>query len=421
MINRVKMIFRCVDGSHQLTSASIYLSLALIGSLAGLWCGYFWPEAPLIKGQALSVVIPLLFFPATAFAWVCLRGRNTIDGLTRLFLIFMMISWLLNIALTIYHHDLFSHLAWIVPVFLVMIYVKPPTASEGFTSLRWFASAIAAMLTITLLLEVVGIIQEKWQSPSLNSFNESHYFVPINRFLGIDGRWPGPFGDYNTTALFGSLLIVLALVTWRRGSWIFVVIGAITLLITDGRSALGAGIVGIAVFAVFSPAGRLGTIPRNVRAWACGVALALSAAYIFFRNTGLTGRQDFWPAFLNLWHQSPFIGVGTSGIATSGGITQEWGHAHNQYIDVLTRYGIIGLLPTIATLMVAIALSLAAAQRGVPGPLAIICTYVIAGVGDTRNDWVHPSPLVLLIVVTGVTAGIVSKDESLNVVNTKFP
>lgn len=391
-------------------AATPYLSLLLVGAVGGLWAGYLWPSEPTFKGQALAVLVPAIFFIAAVGVWFMTSSRRAARTWSLAFLLAVFGAWITNMATAMTHADLFTHLVWFTPLIVLMIAIKPPTAHEGLESLIVLAWSIAIVLSVTLVLEIVGFVDQKFQPTALNEYNEARYFLPLNDILGIEGRWPGPFGHYNTTALFGALLIVLALMSWHKMNGVLILVGATVLLVTDSRTALGAAVVGVIVMAVLTTTGPVSRVSRPLRALGALVVVIGAGIYVLFRPTGLTGREAFWPAFLDLWQSAPWIGVGTSGIAVSGGITQEWGHAHNQYIDLLARYGVVSLGASLIVLAIALILAVRAGLRGVPGPLAVLVTYLVSGLGDTRNDWLHPGPLVLLIVILGMTSASVIRE-----------
>jgi O-antigen ligase len=116
-------------------------------------------------------------------------------------------------------------------------------------------------------------------------------------------------------------------------------------------------------------------------------------------GAGLTGRDIIWSEFLSLWRQSPWLGIGTTGISENLDLTRGFTHAHNMLLDELVRYGLLTTLLLVAVLLVGAVLPTRAAVRGYSGPLAILCAYGVLTVTEVRNDWQQPSILVLLVVI----------------------
>lgn len=386
------------------SSARLYMSLLLVGSTMGLWAGYVWPGLVAFKGQAPAVLVPLAFYLAALAAWVALRPRPLTGGWSLAFLGTLSLAWVVNLVLFYAHGDLFTHLAWLFVPILGMLAIRPPRASEGISALKALAWSISVVLVATFTLEKAGVLTEKFQPAGIINFDEHYYWLPVNDILEIDGRWPGPFGHNGYTAMMAAFIIVIAFVPWQKSSWVFLVVGSFNLLITSGRASAGAAAAGIVIIAMLTRTGPLARLSRRLRLPFGLVMLVVGLVVMFSGRSGLTGRQNIWPGFVELWRTSPWIGVGTSGISVSGGITQEFGHAHSLYLDLLARYGLIAFATVITALAIGVGIAVVAGLSGLPGPLAIIVTYLVTGVTEPRNDWVNPGTNVLMVVVCVMTA-----------------
>lgn len=385
-------------------STSIYLSTLLVGSVLGLWAGYLLPGIAVFKGQSAAVLIPLAAFAVALAAWMILPRRRPAQGLVLAFSVVLTLAWLSNLISFRTHGDAFTYGALLFIPILAMISLKPPSTSEGTTVVVSFAWVVSCVLVATRLLEAIGVISPKHQPPIIIWFDETYYWLPLNEALGIDGRWPGPFGHNGYTAMAAGLVLVIAITFWTRSSWIFLIVGMFTLLVTSGRASAGAAAFGITLFVMFTTQGRLGRIPRIWRAAVGSTVLLAGAVVLLSGRSGLTGRQDIWPAFLDLWLTSPLTGVGTSGISESGGLTQEFGHAHSMYLDLLARNGVIAFAFVMSALIIGLAVCVRAAFQGHPGPLSLLGAYLVAAITEPRNDWLHPGTYVILLVVVVFTA-----------------
>jgi O-antigen ligase len=292
-----------------------------------------------------------------------------------------------------------------------MVGLKPPTWHEGRLAFLALAWAITSILAITRLLEMTGLLPVKFQPPGIIQFDTEYYWLPINHALGIEGRWPGPFGHNGYTAMMGAFIIVIAVAFWSRSSWVFIPIGVFTLVITSGRASVGAAVVGLILIAMMTTTGRLGRVPRKWRVPLGLVVLLLGGLVLFGGKSGLTGRQVIWPAFLDLWKTSPWTGVGGGGIAVSGGITQQFGHAHSMYLDLLVRDGVFAFATVMVALAIALGITLVAGFRGRPAPLAILAAFLITGITEPRNDWLHPGTDVLMVVLCVMTAAVALRQD----------
>lgn len=387
-------------------SASIYLSILAAGVILMQYVSNVWQGEPFFKGQSAAIVLFFLVFAVAFLSWLTVRSRARAGGLLSGFLILMSVAWVVHLILYRIHGDAFNYTALLYVPILAMIWLKPPTLKEAWTGVLAFAWTVAGVLILTRVLEMIGVLAIRSQSQGVITFDEERYFLPFNDLLGIDGRWPGPFGHNGDTAMMGALLIVIAVSYWTRASWVFIAVGGFTLLLTDGRASIGAAIAGLVVLVVFAREGRIARIPRGVRIGGGLAVLVAGAAFMYSRSAGSTGRDTFWPAFLKLWESSPFVGIGTSGISISGGVTEQYGHAHNLYIDELARYGLLGFLTQFGAIALGVVIAFLAANRGVAGPLAILTAYLVTGITEPRNGWMSPSVTGMLVILAVVTAGV---------------
>jgi len=367
---------------------------------------YLWFEEPIYRGQPANVVVYFLVFLIAAVLWFGVKSHAKARGWLLGFLILMSVAWVAHWFLFRLHGDAFNYTALLYLPILVMIWVKPPSVGEAWVAILAFAWATTSILVLTRVLEMIGVLAVKTQPAGVIAFDEEHYFLPINDLLGIDGRWPGPFGHNGDTAMMGAFLIVIALSYWTRSSYVFLAVGALTLLVTSGRASIGAVLAAIVILVMFAREGSLARIPRWIRIWGGIGALVFGAVFMYSWSAGSTGRNAFWPAFLNLWESAPLVGIGTSGIAVSGGITEQYLHAHSLYIDELARYGLLGFITQFGAIAVGLVVAFLAAKRGMAGPLAILTAYLVTGVTEPRNNWISPTVTGTLLILAVVTAGV---------------
>ena len=386
-------------------SGSAYLSILAVGIVLTQYASYLGRGEPVLKGQSAAIVLFFMAFGVAFLFWLGIESRTKASGLLSGFLILMSVAWFAHLILYRIQGDGYNHTTWLYFPILAMIWIKPPDLREVWTAILAFAWTVAGVLVLTRVLEMLGVIAIKTQPQGVISFDEERYFLPLNDILGIDGRWPGPFGHNGDTAMMGAFLIVIAVAYWTRASWVFIAVGAFTLLITSGRASIGATIAGIIVMIAFARHGRIARIPPGIRIWGGLAVLIAGAVFMYTRSAGATGRNDFWPAFLKLWESSPFVGIGTSGISVSGGITQLYGHAHNLYIDELARYGLLGFITQFGAIAFGVLIAFLAAKRGIAGPLAILTAYLVTGVTEPRNQWISPSVTGMLLILAVVAAG----------------
>jgi len=390
------------------SSASWYLGVLAVGVVLERYVNYLWFEIPVVFGQPANVLSGFVYFFAATAVWLLLEPRARARGWLSAFLVLMAVAWLIHLVLYRYHGDAFNYTAMLYVPILFLIWWKPPTKDEAWTAVSVFAWTVSIVLVGTRLLESIGLLEVRNQTDALIAFDTERYFLPLNPLLGIDGRWPGPFGHNGDTAMMGALLIVIAVARWRRSSWVFLIVGALTLLVTSGRASIGAAAAGLLIIFMF----REGTfiwMARVVRIPIGVVALTFGAWVLINRPAGLTGRNTIWPAFFELWQTSPWIGVGGSGINQGNEWTIQFQHAHNMYLNDLTREGLLGAGVQYAAVALGVVIAARVAWWGAPGALAVIATYLITGITEPRNPWIAPSATGFLFILMVVYASTLTR------------
>jgi O-antigen ligase len=234
------------------------------------------------------------------------------------------------------------------------------------------------------------------------------HWLPLADLLGLDGRWGGFPGDPNEVGPLGAFLMVygFARTGWRR--LLFVAGGAMILLLADSRAAYAAASVGLIALVLlpgWSSRWRRITPTRAVAAGFAvltGLRMASDLATNPASTLSLTGRSTMWPEFLSLWPQSPMFGVGTAEIldAVRSGVLPPWASTgHNQYIDTLVRYGVVGLALSTGLLLLAVAVAVGAVRRGSGVGLALLVVIIAASATNLLLDWRYPSAVLSAVLI----------------------
>lgn len=381
-----------------------YLTLLALGVVLDRYVNYLLGGDPVLFGQPASVIVTYAYVALAGVLWIAERSSPLAVGPLRLFLLAMSGAWIIHWMLYRLHGDSFNYTALLYLPVLLMLALKPPDLKAVQRSLSAFAWTVVAVLLTTRALEAIGLLEVRDQAEGVVTFDEALYFLPLNDALGITGRWPGPFGHNGDTAMMGALLIVIAVAFWSSSSWIFLVVGALTLVLTNGRASIGAAAVGLVIVFMFTSSSKVESVPRKWRIISGLVVLALGTVVMFLRPAGLTGRDNIWPAFLDLWRESPWIGVGGSGFATGNEITRQFGHAHSLYIEELARSGLVGFISLSIALGIGIWIAAKATGLGYPGPLAVMATYFVTGITEPRNNWIEPSATGFLLILMVLAA-----------------
>ena len=359
-----------------------YLSALLLTVVVSQFAQYLWPTTAIFKGQNPGVVIDFVGFGIAVLLWWCYRPNDSWPPEFAWLIGAWAALWAVTIGLSVLHGDLFNVTAILVLPSLAMIWLKKPSLPATFAAGDAFAIALIGIALASQLLD-------------FGNFKALHYegwnrWPLLTEITGPIGRWEGPFGNVNYAGPIGVFLLVFGLLrpSWRR--ILFVVTGALIILLSDSRSAVLACAVGIAALIAFAP--RLGTwhTPNWLRIAAPVSVMVSFTGYIFVIDPTLNLRTPVWETFLSQWTTSPITGVGETGIqvAINDGTLQSWAnHGHSLAIDPLTRYGIIGLLAVAAVVVVTGIISSKAARTGFAAPVVLFATFVAEGISEDLVDW----------------------------------
>ena len=382
-----------------------YLSVLAVVVAGMRWSQYLWPTDPTFLGQPPGILVTFVGFGVVTIVWYSNSQRHTPGFWLTAFLALAGLTWAFAFIANRIHGDAVNYAAFLTLLILALIWVKPPSSAETWTAIRVLGWSTVLMLVTTRILELVNVLPVRHVPNWINWFDRTNYWLPLRELMNLDGRWPGPFGHNGDTAMAGAVLIVIAVAQWHRiASPIFLAVGVFTLMLTSGRASIGAAVAGIATVILFSRKGALSSVPTWVRLLIALGGTAFVAVVLLGGSAGTTGRHAIWPAFFELWLTAPLTGVGTAGISTSGGLTEQFGHAHNLYLDELTRHGVLAFLAMCAMIVIGILIGVRAALKGSSGALAIMVAYVVFNVTEPRNDWIHPTYPALLFMLSVLAA-----------------
>ena len=79
-------------------------------------------------------------------------------------------------------------------------------------------------------------------------------------------------------------------------------------------------------------------------------------------------------------------------------------HGHNQYIDTLVRYGVVGLVLTGSLIILGLVMAGLAARRGRGLSVALWVVLIVTMTSNLVLDWRYPSVALSWILVTVILA-----------------
>lgn len=364
---------------------------------------YEWPDLPTIKSQPVGIWSAGLFFLVSLALWLPAKRSERTSGLLVTFLLALGLLWTLVMVLSGVHGDLFTHAAWLYPVALLMVAVKPPDWSEARSVLTFVGWNVAAIIVLTRVAELLGLLSMPDIGTELVAFEKANYWLPLSGTIGPEGRWPGPFGHNAMTGNMGALLVILGLGLRTRFVWVLAPIGVVVLLLTNSRSSWVAAGLGAVIVLVFGSQYLAQKVGRG-RLLGLGIIAASIVAVLAYRaSPTLTGRTTtYWPEFLGLWQSSPWIGVGNTG--KSELLPANLDNGHNILIDVLAKYGLAAGTLVVVALAVAVVLAAKASLIGRPISLGLVVALITIGITQSDHGWNEMSPTWLFLVLATLAA-----------------
>jgi hypothetical protein len=390
------------------TSARPYLFMVVatvvLAKYAAYLRQYVWPQIPLIKSHSPGIYVAAFGVLLAGILWLIYGGKRTASTRLQWFFALLIVAWCVQLGLAILHEDMFAISVFLYVPVVFGLWMKTPNALDFESGLRFLGWLVVAILVVTRTLEMLGWIPMVDVGKDLVAFEQANYWLPLSGSLGPPGRWPGPGGHNAMTGNSGAMLVILAAGLKGRSRYVFGLVGVLTLLLTSSRNSIMAVLVGVALIIMTGDNLLTRRFGRKVVIGAFLGLVALAVGYVLLLNRSLTGRTTYWDLFIDLWKQSPLVGVGQTGISAADA-TIAGTNGHNLIIDSLVRYGILGVVAVVAFLVLAVVITVGASRRRLCLPLGIVGAFLTIGLVESDMSWIGLSELWLwLVLAVGLAA-----------------
>jgi O-antigen ligase len=386
--------------------SAISLSIVLAGYAQYLW-QYNFQDLPLLKAQPPGVSL-LLIGVASAFVfWLFAPWKINADKWLKLAIGLLVLTWAIVLITSRIHEDLFTHGVWTYTPILLMLTLKSPTFDQTRFAIVFTGWLLVGVLVLTRILEITGAIDIAFIGQGMIAYEPQHYWLPFAGWLGPEYRWPGPMGHNAMTGVVGVYLLIIGVAIRGKTGISFAIVGVLTILLTSSRVSFVAAAIGVTIV-LFLGTNRLSRkVSWLKRSLFVVVIAALSAGFALIVSPNLTGRTSYWPAFFELWLDSPWIGAGKTGKAL-GDSSISGTNAHNIFLDTLALYGVLPLLTMTAALALLLFICVRAAKAGHVLPLAIVTAFLVIGLTQADHGWIEPSEPWWLLVLAAFMASAVN-------------
>ena len=393
-------------------SGAPYLTALFVTPVVAQFTQYLFLGRSILGAQPVSTLLALLGTNIALVLWLLYRPRQPWPLLFQVFMGGLLVVWMFAVVIANVHGDSFNFTALLVPLFLLMVWLKRPQSLDVWRAGDALAFSLVAMAVAAQLLDWLGLRELRYDFWNRLPF--------IDQIIGPIGRWEGPFGNSNLAGPIGAFLVAYGLFRYGLSRWVMVLTGGVIVFMSDSRTGYLGFLVALFVAIVFRP--RIGRYQMTGarRAVLVAVAVGACAALIVAFDPTINGRTPVWSLFWNLFWSSPLIGVGGEGISNAiqgDGLLDGWAtHAHNILIDPVARFGLFGAVALLVALSSAVALTLRAAEVGQQAGLVVLACFLAMGMTEDVVDWrylgMQALPLVLAAML-GVRATRQRKEPQL--------
>lgn len=378
-------------------SAAPYLVALAVSTPLYTIANYLWADHPFLKAQPVSLVLEFTCFAAALILWIPYRPPKSASPLLTAFMIGNLAAWAAIAWLVRADGGGFNFGTWLAVPLLLMILIKPPTFRSALSGTDAFALSLVAITVASHVLHVT------------HAFEFPHAFesrLPeFLRGIGLENRWEGPFASTSDAGPVGAFLAFYSLMRhgWLR--WILLAGGLFILLASWSWTSIFAALAGLIVLTWFTP--RIGavTMTNARRLVATILFVAGGLVFVVVKDPTFNGRIPIWGDYISAWLKYPWTGMGTSGILSHPNMFSHE-HAHNYYIDILTRHGVLGFIVTVPVIALAGAMAFAAGIRGLKVIPALFTVWALCLVGETLIDWRYIGYALMQLLLIGIMCSV---------------
>lgn len=388
----------------ELRKSNLYYLLALIISVIGTqFLLYFGYGEPFIAGQSIAIAFSFMMLPVVLLLWLIAPFQDLKFTKFRVAILLFLGLWALSIVRVFIDEDSVNYTFLITPIFLLALFIKPPSQEEA----KRLALITASLFVVTIILaQILDMI-------NVRPFRE---FIPLRWFPDVFSgyRWEGIFGDPNNAGFIAAFLFVYGLSIKTRWKWSLVIIGALVLGLSESRSAILAALIGSLTLLLLRTNIRFASRAKWFLYGILITAVVISLLTVIALDPSLNGRVPIWSAVIDLWSTNYIFGIGSNGLengAISGDIP--WGNSdgHSIIIDTLVRLGIIPFFVVTSLVVISVLMCWEIRRIDKGQSFSVLITFLIGALTYTVVGWsyfgVQMIPwLIALILANGASTRI---------------
>ncbi len=399
-----------------------YISILCAGVLLVLTSQWLYVGAFLGPVTAPDV-IAVATIALAAFQWIRSPKAQRLNKWQRIFLAAALLTWIC-VGMTTAIRFSYAEAAWLLlGALLVFSLLKPPDFHHTRQATNFLLGGVAALCLITLVSEAAGLTNSWYGDlPGLMQWEKENYWIPVAELLDLDGRWAGPFDHPGRAGIAGAVILVWGFVNRGFSAAFFIAAGLFILVLAGSNTGYLAAASGVVIAAWFQFQVRVTWLPRWLPFLLVLLGFVGLIAILVGPNLTLTGRTTVWPTYLELWRSSPWLGIGDAGIiiAQRADLLPAWAyHAHNSWLDVMARNGLIALMGALVAASGAVLASVKAASRGRPEAFALVTTLLVASITQPALVWLFPAvPMAVFVLAVLLSTPQAPSPQSSSITQT---
>ncbi len=384
------------------SSTAPYLTVALLTVPLSTISFYLFGTTPVLKGQSLGILVPIVGIGIAGLLWlICASPTKTTRQLA-LFGLTLLSLWAYTTIRSLSLNEPYNYTAWLLPIFVIMVILKPPNRSEALKAADFFVFGLLGIAMLSHILHVTGIHEFPHYFYQIRYPEIIQTILPMDD-LGLAYRWEGAFGSVSDAGPMGAFIFVFGI--FRSGAKRIVILagGLFILIFAFSFSSIFATLAAL-TFLVASTLSKQS--PRRTPLLFVTLFVgqfALIAIYISFFDPTFNGRINIWGQYISEWPNHLLFGTGGEFISSRTDLFSH-DHGHNLYVDTLLRYGAVGFILFMAVLVMLICLSWKAFKINSNVPIVILIVFALCIVGESLVLWRYNGAVTSWLIISALIA-----------------
>lgn len=353
------------------------------------------------RGQEWAIVLAYVMGFLAFLLWLPQRFNPNWNLTGHIFFLLLFLTWAIQTVKTQLDQSVFNIIAFLVPLAILMIWLKRPTRDNFHRAFLTMLYGLAVISIGSLIFGSLG-----WTRDGFNVGDSGGQRLEfLAETFGLTTRWGGPFASVNDAAPIGALMMVAGLTLAKPHKPILIATGLLILGLAQARTSVVALLVGLLVLFIYSNFISRQRLRTPLSILLVSALLVLIVVYIWAFDPSLNGRVPIWTDFWGIFTSHPWGGLGSIGIGefAEAKVNLNPGSfphtkAHNVLLDIAARYGLVLLIPSV--MLLALVLWISWRQRKIDrGSSLALAVYVIAaGMADTIFSWQYLSVYTLTFI-----------------------